>query len=404
MTKKRGIFYLYLLLFFLFFTFGQFMQVFFTYFINEMQSNADASFTGWTLIYGRAMLYLAATQLIMLPLSGFLTDWLGNIRIIKWGALLTFIFGVLNLGLFIREMNSPVIIYLVSIGFAIVWSLIVPGLYSVIPKLVAPENLIRANSLVQLINQLVLLSIPSLALSLFFYQPLFIYLSIVLIIVTLLGVVNFIIERKTNQDDLLSNKVSSSPGEQTSNAIQVILLLLVSAVVNLPISGLQQFVLPIVSQLNAGNVSTEMLNLLLSLLGIGVVIGVIIAFFVKFKASKKELLTIMLCLGLAFALVGLINNIWLLGMILLIVGLLWGILNILLLTKLHRVALLENMGIIMSLFLLPSVLQPFVLMLAGGILEKSGASLLFIICGVLIAVIAGIVSFFLKDVSKITPS
>lgn len=404
MTKKWGIFYLYLLLFFLFFTFGQFMQVFFTYFINEMQSNAGASFTGWTLIYGRAMLYLAATQLIMLPLSGFLTDWLGNIRIIKWGALLTFIFGVLNLGLFIREMNSPVIIYLVSIGFAIVWSLIVPGLYSVIPKLVAQENLIRANSLVQLINQLVLLSIPSLALSLFFYQPLFIYLSIVLIIVTLLGVVNFIIERKTNQDDLLSNKVSSSPGEQTSNAIQVILLLLVSAVVNLPISGLQQFVLPIVSLLNAGNVSTEMLNLLLSLLGIGVVIGVIIAFFVKFKASKKELLTIMLCLGLAFALVGLINNIWLLGMILLIVGLLWGILNILLLTKLHRVALLENMGIIMSLFLLPSVLQPFVLMLAGGILEKSGTSLLFIICGVLIAVIAWIVSFFLKDVSKITPS
>lgn len=404
MTKKWGIFYLYLLLFFLFFTFGQFMQVFFTYFINEMQSNAGASFTGWTLIYGRAMLYLAATQLIMLPLSGFLTDWLGNIRIIKWGALLTFIFGVLNLGLFIREMNSPVIIYLVSIGFAIVWSLIVPGLYSVIPKLVAQENLIRANSLVQLINQLFLLSIPSLALSLFFYQPLFIYLSIVLIIVTLLGVVNFIIERKTNQDDLLSNKVSSSPGEQTSNAIQVILLLLVSAVVNLPISGLQQFVLPIVSLLNAGNVSTEMLNLLLSLLGIGVVIGVIIAFFVKFKASKKELLTIMLCLGLAFALVGLINNIWLLGMILLIVGLLWGILNILLLTKLHRVALLENMGIIMSLFLLPSVLQPFVLMLAGGILEKSGTSLLFIICGVLIAVIAWIVSFFLKDVSKITPS
>jgi Na+/melibiose symporter-like transporter len=192
MTKKRGIFYLYLLLFFLFFTFGQFMQVFFTYFINEMQSNADTSFTGWALIYGRAMLYLAATQLIMLPLSGFLTDWLGNIRIIKWGALLAFIFGVLNLVLFTREMNSTVIIYLVSIGFAIIWSLIVPGLYSVIPKLVAQENLIRANSLVQLINQLVLLSIPSLALSLFFYQPLFIYLSIVLIIVTLLGVVNFI--------------------------------------------------------------------------------------------------------------------------------------------------------------------------------------------------------------------
>jgi MFS family permease len=404
MTKKRGIFYLYLLLFFLFFTFGQFMQVFFTYFINEMQSNADTSFTGWALIYGRAMLYLAATQLIMLPLSGFLTDWLGNIRIIKWGALLAFIFGVLNLVLFTREMNSTVIIYLVSIGFAIIWSLIVPGLYSVIPKLVAQENLIRANSLVQLINQLVLLSIPSLALSLFFYQPLFIYLSIVLIIVTLLGVVNFIIERKTNQDDLLSNQVSSNPGEQTSNAIQVILLLLVSAVVNLPISGLQQFVLPLVSQLNAGNVSTEMLNLLLSLFGIGIVIGVIIAFFVKFKASKKELLTIMLCLGLAFALVGLISNMWLLGVILLIVGLLWGILNILLLTKLHRVASLENMGIIMSLFLLPSVLQPFVLMLAGGILEKSGASLLFIICGVFIAVIAGIVSFFLKDVFKITPS
>jgi MFS family permease len=350
------------------------------------------------------MLYLAATQLIMLPLSGFLTDWLGNIRIIKWGALLAFIFGVLNLVLFTREMNSTVIIYLVSIGFAIIWSLIVPGLYSVIPKLVAQENLIRANSLVQLINQLVLLSIPSLALSLFFYQPLFIYLSIVLIIVTLLGVVNFIIERKTNQDDLLSNQVSSNPGEQTSNAIQVILLLLVSAVVNLPISGLQQFVLPLVSQLNAGNVSTEMLNLLLSLFGIGIVIGVIIAFFVKFKASKKELLTIMLCLGLAFALVGLISNMWLLGVILLIVGLLWGILNILLLTKLHRVASLENMGIIMSLFLLPSVLQPFVLMLAGGILEKSGASLLFIICGVFIAVIAGIVSFFLKDVFKITPS
>jgi MFS family permease len=404
MTKKRGIFYLYLLLFFLFFTFGQFMQVFFTYFINEMQSNADTSFTGWALIYGRAMLYLAATQLIMLPLSGFLTDWLGNIRIIKWGALLACIFGVLNLVLFTREMNSTVIIYLVSIGFAIIWSLIVPGLYSVIPKLVAQENLIRANSLVQLINQLVLLSIPSLALSLFFYQPLFIYLSIVLIIVTLLGVVNFIIERKTNQDDLLSNQVSSNPGEQTSNAIQVILLLLVSAVVNLPISGLQQFVLPLVSQLNAGNVSTEMLNLLLSLFGIGIVIGVIIAFFVKFKASKKELLTIMLCLGLAFALVGLISNMWLLGVILLIVGLLWGILNILLLTKLHRVASLENMGIIMSLFLLPSVLQPFVLMLAGGILEKSGASLLFIICGVFIAVIAGIVSFFLKDVFKITPS
>jgi MFS family permease len=222
--------------------------------------------------------------------------------------------------------------------------------------------------------------------------------------VTLLGVVNFIIERKTNQDDLLSNQVSSNPGEQTSNAIQVILLLLVSAVVNLPISGLQQFVLPLVSQLNAGNVSTEMLNLLLSLFGIGIVIGVIIAFFVKFKASKKELLTIMLCLGLAFALVGLISNMWLLGVILLIVGLLWGILNILLLTKLHRVASLENMGIIMSLFLLPSVLQPFVLMLAGGILEKSGASLLFIICGVFIAVIAGIVSFFLKDVFKITPS
>jgi MFS family permease len=380
------------------------MQVFFTYFINEMQSNADTSFTGWALIYGRAMLYLAATQLIMLPLSGFLTDWLGNIRIIKWGALLAFIFGVLNLVLFTREMNSTVIIYLVSIGFAIIWSLIVPGLYSVIPKLVAQENLIRANSLVQLINQLVLLSIPSLALSLFFYQPLFIYLSIVLIIVTLLGVVNFIIERKTNQDDLLSNQVSSNPGEQTSNAIQVILLLLVSAVVNLPISGLQQFVLPLVSQLNAGNVSTEMLNLLLSLFGIGIVIGVIIAFFVKFKASKKELLTIMLCLGLAFALVGLISNMWLLGVILLIVGLLWGILNILLLTKLHRVASLENMGIIMSLFLLPSVLQPFVLMLAGGILEKSGASLLFIICGVFIAVIAGIVSFFLKDVFKITPS
>jgi hypothetical protein len=112
----------------------------------------------------------------------------------------------------------------------------------------------------------------------------------------------------------------------------------------------------------------------------------------------------MLCLGLAFALVGLIGNMWLLGVILLIVGLLWGILNILLLTKLHRVASLENMGIIMSLFLLPSVLQPFVLMLAGGILEKSGASLLFIICGVFIAVIAGIVSFFLKDVFKITPS
>jgi uncharacterized protein involved in response to NO len=147
-----------------------------------------------------------------------------------------------------------------------------------------------------------------------------------------------------------------------------------------------------------------MLNLLLSLFGIGIVIGVIIAFFVKFKASKKELLTIMLCLGLAFALVGLISNMWLLGVILLIVGLLWGILNILLLTKLHRVASLENMGIIMSLFLLPSVLQPFVLMLAGGILEKSGASLLFIICGVFIAVIAGIVSFFLKDVFKITPS
>jgi len=163
---------------------------------------------------------------------------------------------------------------------------------------------------------------------------------------------------------------------------------------------LRHLIVPLIFQQNIIETSFDVPPLLFSLLGIGTLLGVILSFGVNFKTVKKVLLSSMLFLGITFVLFGLVRNISLVGILLLITGVLLGIINILLITQLQRVTLIENMGIIMSLFLMPTALQSLVIAGTGTIIEKMSFPIVLIGCGVLIVIVSGIVSYFMKNTEK----
>lgn len=251
----------------------------------NVSSITDTPFTEGAIGYSRFMIYLGITQVLTLPLGGYLSDRIGNIRIIKWGSLLALILCIVDLVLLASKMNHQTILYAVNIGFAIVWVLIIPGLYSSIPKLVQNEQLLRANSVVDFVQQLVLLAVPGFALKLFYTQSALVYLGVVLFTALILSVVIFLIERKSSQDEWFSSNSSNikNSGEKTQNALQIILLLLAALVVNLPVTGLRQLIVPLIFQQNIIETSFDVPTLLFSLLGIGTLLGVILSFGVNFK-------------------------------------------------------------------------------------------------------------------------
>lgn len=367
--------------------------------------------TDSTMVLGILLTFAAVPRLILVPIGGVLFDRLNpkKLLIANMSILVisTIIFTII---LFLMPVQTWMLI-LFAIFFGIASALFLPTSFALIPKLVPEEYLQSANSFSQLSMQLSNTFGPAIAgilISLYgvpsVYGTMSIFFIISLTFSFFLKNIQSNInlgkyEKKITIRSLFSDIVSGLKIIKKSQLL--LMLIIISSLLNLSIVGPQQIGLPYIAN-QIPNSGAENLGFLMSSLGLGNLIGVVIIGFFKNNKSKgiiTMLLTI--TLGILWSFVGFFpNHLYITAVFLFVSGICIGMLNVLVITLIQMHSPVDATGRVMSLQLLGSTgIQPITFLIVGWSLELISPALLFLFSGIILATTA-IVSLCFKSIRE----
>lgn len=361
--------------------------------------------TDSTMILGVLLTITAIPRLILVPIGGALFDRINpkKLLIINISILVisTIIFTLLLLFLPIQTW----MLVLFAILFGVSSALFLPTSFALIPKLVPTEYLQPANSFSQISMQLSNTLGPALAgvlISSFgipaVYGTMSIFFSVSLLFSFLLK--NIPVGANQSSEELQISKVSLielikdvvDGVKLVSKNKLLLMLVVISALLNISIVGPQQIGLPyIANQISGGG--ADSLGFLMSSLGLGTLVGVIVVGFLSNVRSKGIMtMVITVLLGLFWSFVGFVpEQIYITALFLFLSGICIGMINVLVVTLLQVHTPAEAIGRVMSLQLLGSTgIQPITFLLVGWLLEIISPTLLFLFSGVILVLTAGI--------------
>src|SRR5699024_1544840 len=321
--------------------------------------------TDSTMILGVILTITAIPRLILVPIGGALFDSISpkkllitNISIL---VISTIIFTII---LFFFPIQTWMLI-LFSIFFGIASALFLPTSFALIPRMVPKEYLQPANSFSQLSMQLANTFGPAIAgilISIYdipaVYGAMSIFFSISLLFSFLMKNINSTVVKKEDRKkpNILTLTKDVADGFRIVNKNKLLLILIIiSALLNLSIVGPQQIGLPYIANQNP-NGGAENLGFLMSSLGLGTLIGVfIIGFFKNIKNKSIITMVFTIFLGLFWSFVGYFPDyIYVTAIFLFFSGICVGMLNVLVVTLIQLHAPIEATVRVMSLQLLGS--------------------------------------------------
>lgn len=372
--------------------------------MNQLYSVLQVSLimkgTGSVLLLSSVMSAMVVPRILMLPIAGFLTDKAGVSKMLAGGTgLLVILLGSL---FFVNQGNAvnKYTIFIFAVLFGGISAAVLPALYSAVPALVSGENLQKANSVMQFINQGSLLAGP-LAAGLIIEKMsdkayLLMAFAAILALFLFSGV-----KYKENQGQLEGPEESGTIAQGTFMDLfklpMLLLLLLFTAILNLCIIGPQQVGFPVIA-VNCLPEGVDGYTKLLSMTGLGSLISAVIIGNMKRRPNTQSIRLILWC---SFAL-GIVWSVFSFGssrrMILgsvFAAGLLLGIINVLFITVIQKLTPDYLVGRVMSIqFLCSSGLQPVSYILTGVVLNQWDISHLYLMSGGGIILISMVILFY----------
>lgn len=352
--------------------------------------------TGSTALLGTLLTISAIPRLIFIPIGGALFDQIAPKTFLTITlsilALCTITFTVMIYFLQIQVW----MLVLFAVFFGITSALFLPVVFALIPKIVPETHLQPANSFSQISMQLSNTIGPALSgVFLSLYGVTFVYGTMsALFLISLIFI--FLLSAKTKCNEEPKEKFTFKKiyddivgGFKVVYKIKIVMMLLIiSAILNLSIIGPQQIGLPYIAH---GIGGAETLGLLMASLGFGTLFGVLSVNLLN-KFENKFLLTfiITILLGLFWSLIGVFSeHLSLLSALLFISGVFIGGLNVLIVTLIQLHSPKVAMGRVMSLQLLSSTgIQPVTFLIVGSILGIISTQLLFLISGIILIMTA----------------
>ncbi|WP_317957804.1 MFS transporter [Oceanobacillus kimchii] len=369
--------------------------------------------TDSTAILGVLLTITALPRLILVPLGGVLLDRVSPKKLLITNISILVISTVIfTLFLLVLPIQTWMLV-LFAIFFGISSALFLPTSFALIPNLVPAEHLQTANSFSQLSMQLSNTIGPALAgilISSFgiptVYATMALFFSISLIFSFLLkhigtkeNINNTSQDSKLNLSSLTKDIVD---GVKIVNKNKLLLMLIIiSALLNLSIVGPQQIGLPYIAN-QIPNGGADHLGFLMSSIGLGTLTGVLVIGLIKNTKSKGlKAMLVTILLGVFWSLVGTSPEyIYITAFFLFISGIFVGMLNVLVVTLIQVHSPPEALGRVMSLQLLGSTgIQPITFLVVGWVLGVISPTLLFLFSGIILVLTAGF-SLLFKDIRR----
>ncbi len=374
----------------------------FLYLTNQFymlgQINKLLELTNSTVLLASVLMVMVIPRLIILPIAGFITD--------KYNERIIMLFGFIGLAILTGSMGIIEYMNLLSIKVLMVFAgmfggisaIILPSTYSIIPKIVNYSNLPKANAVVQLINQLSIFIGPAIAGILLGFIKLE-YYYVILGVVMLLSVIliyycksdsNEMGLEKADQVEKIALVDKNIKGYRLILGTPIlVILLLFTAILNLGVAGPQQIGLPILidKELNLG---TKELGYLLSILGLGSIVG---SALIGFYGKKINLLLSLSILSMFFSLLWAFivkpEKFIIICVLLALSGVLVGSINVIFITLLQLHSPQDILGKVMSIQLMGSVgLQPLSFFITGIIIDNYSLQTVFLLGGISIFIIS----------------
>ncbi|MDY0404455.1 MFS transporter [Virgibacillus sp. 179-BFC.A HS] len=366
-------------------------------------------FTNSTMILGTLLTIASIPRLILVPIGGVLFDNLSPKKLLVANISILVTSTIIFTGILFWFPVQTWMLVLFAIFFGITSALFLPTTFALIPKLVPKEYLQSANSFSQLSMQLSNTFGPAIAgvlIALYgvtaVYSTMSIFFIISLVFSFLLKNIGVDVKKEGQNLTIRSLSKDIMGGLKIVNKNKLILLLIViSALLNLSIVGPQQIGLPYIANqtLDGG---AKNLGFLMSSLGLGTLIGVfIIGFFKKIKSKSVMSMIITILLGVFWSFVGFFpQHLYVIASFLLMSGICVGILNVLVVTLIQLQSPADAIGRVMSLQLLGSTgIQPITFLIVGWLLGVVSPAVLFLLSGIILVITAGI-SLCFKRIRK----
>lgn len=350
--------------------------------------------TGSTVLLGTILTITAIPRLIIMPIGGALADIISPSKLLKFNIILLFIASLFfTISMFVGYLQIWMLVVF-AIIFGISTALFLPTSFSIIPKLVNTDRLQPANSLAQLSLQLSTSIGPALAgliISIFGLPSIYLTITIFFAISFLFSLSIGHVDTNNKNTDSLSLKglfVDIVGGIKIVRSIPLLsALIIISALLNISVIGPQQIGLPYIAQTTLEG-GAHNLGFIMSALGVGTLIGsLLIGLFNNIKSPITVAFSVGILLGGIWSFVGVFpSSLEVVTTILFFSGACIGILNVLILTLIHKSSPKNALGRIMSLQLLGSTgIQPLSFLVVGWLLDLISVTTLFVLSGLLIS-------------------
>ncbi|SDL37606.1 MFS transporter [Lacicoccus qingdaonensis] len=365
--------------------------------------------TGSTAILGTLLTLSAIPRLLITPIGGVIFDQVSPKSFLNMTLSVLTVFTMLFTVIIYFFQIQVWMLILFAVFFGITSALFLPVVFALIPKIVPESHLQSANSFSQISMQMSNTIGPALSgILLSLYGATFVYGTMsVLFLISWFFI--FLLSKNTKHKETANNKFTFKKvyedivgGFKVVYKIKVVMILLIiSAILNLSIIGPQQIGLPYIAHGITEN-GAETLGFLMSSLGMGTLVGVLFVNLLnRFKNKFLLTLIITILLGLFWSLVGIFSDqLTILSALLFMSGMLIGGLNVLIVTVLQLNSPADAMGRIMSLQLLSSTgIQPITFLIVGSILGVISVELLFLFCGAVL-IMTALLTLFNQDIRK----
>lgn len=365
--------------------------------------------TGSTAILGTLLTLSAIPRLFITPIGGVIFDQVSPKTFLNMTlSVLTVCTLLFTLIIYFFQIQVWMLV-LFAVFFGITSALFLPVVFALIPKIVPESHLQSANSFSQISMQMSNTIGPALSgILLSLYGTTFVYGTMAVLFLVSWTFV-FFLSDETKHKDTVKEKISFKKvyqdivgGFKVVYKIKVVMILLIiSAILNLSIIGPQQIGLPYIAHGITEN-GAETLGFLMSSLGMGMLIGVLcVNLLNRFKNKFLLTLLITILLGLFWSLIGIFSDqLPVLSALLFMSGMLIGGLNVLIVTVIQLNSPADAMGRIMSLQLLSSTgIQPITFLIVGSILGIISVQLLFLFCGAVL-IMTALLTLFNKNIRK----
>ncbi len=287
-----------------------------------------------SILLGTILMLMTIPKIFILPIGGILADKLGEKNVLAFGCI---ILSVLLVGaglLSVIKMLTINSLFILAVLFGVFIAVILPALYSSVPKFVNKEQLQAANSLLQFFNEGVIfigpaiagLAIASIGNSLFFLIMVFMSL------VAFYWITKLLFPRKISLKNKTSQKSKATGFKYIFRDPLIVILVLFTMCLNFLVIGPLQVGIPILAT-DLLKLGVEGYGIFLSIFGLGALFGSLIAGMLSSRYQTfRTLCYLVMLFSVLWAVFSLIPNNFLLVLVLGLCGLLVGIINVLFIT------------------------------------------------------------------------